>query len=377
MPAVSKAQQKFMGLVHALKKGDIGPEDVSADVEKAADSISDKDAKDFASTKHKGLPSKVEQLVRKMVREYLRETTLTELTESSEQLDEKLITYGNRASYGQIVFVAGGAGSGKGFAIDKFLDSASFKIRDVDEMKKQIQKLNAAGKLSIDSILSKYSSSIKPKDAELIKKIKSDGFDLKSMNLRNPDHVYALHVMVKAIGIKDSSLAALLSGKSNPQNLPNILFDITAKEISDITSVLPMLLNVGYEPNNIHLTWVLTNYSIAIKQNAERDRVVPADILLGTHVGAGNTIWGIVTSALPRGMNGRIDVILNNEENTIYSIQRGTDSKTGKKKPVVSGFLSLPVKKQGGGIIPEKVWRDTLFNWIKQNGPKELTANFE
>jgi len=42
MPAVSKAQQKFMGLVHALKKGDIGAGDVSADVEKAADSMSDK-----------------------------------------------------------------------------------------------------------------------------------------------------------------------------------------------------------------------------------------------------------------------------------------------------------------------------------------------
>ena len=370
MPAVSKAQQKFMGLVHALKKGDVGPEDVSADVEKAADSMSDKDAKDFASTKHKGLPNKVEQLVRKIVREYLRETTLTE---EAEQLDEKLITYGNRAPYGQIVFVAGGAGSGKGFAIKNFLDSFSFKVRDVDELKMQIQKLNAAGKLSIDDILKKFGASIKPKDAELIEKIKSDGFDLKSMNLRNPDHVYALHIMVKAMGIKDSSLAMLLAGKKNPENLPNILFDITAKEISDITSVLPMLLNAGYNPNNIHLTWVLANYSLAVKQNAGRDRVVPADILLGTHIGAGNTVWGIVTSALPKGMNGRIDVILNNRENTISY----KDSKGNEMNGAVKGFLALPVKKQGGSIIPESVWRDTLFNWIKENGPKELTANFQ
>jgi hypothetical protein len=42
----------------------------------------------------------------------------------------------------------------------------------------------------------------------------------------------------------------------------------------------------------------------------------------------------------------------------------------------VKGFLALPVKKQGGSIIPESIWRDTLFNWIKENGPKELTANF-
>ena len=58
MPAVSKAQQRFMGMVHAAQKGDM--ENPSPEVEKAADSMSDKDAKDFASTKHKGLPKKVE-----------------------------------------------------------------------------------------------------------------------------------------------------------------------------------------------------------------------------------------------------------------------------------------------------------------------------
>ena len=57
MPAVSKAQQRFMGMVHATQKGDM--ENPSPEVEKAADSMSDKDAKDFASTSHKGLPNKV------------------------------------------------------------------------------------------------------------------------------------------------------------------------------------------------------------------------------------------------------------------------------------------------------------------------------
>jgi hypothetical protein len=59
MPAVSKAQQKFMGMVHATKKGDM--ENPSPEVSKAADSMSDKDAKDFASTSHKGLPNKVKK----------------------------------------------------------------------------------------------------------------------------------------------------------------------------------------------------------------------------------------------------------------------------------------------------------------------------
>jgi hypothetical protein len=52
---VSKAQQKFMGMVHAAKKGE---KPASKEVAKAAKGMSKKDAEDFASTKHKGLPEK-------------------------------------------------------------------------------------------------------------------------------------------------------------------------------------------------------------------------------------------------------------------------------------------------------------------------------
>jgi hypothetical protein len=56
MPAVSKAQQRFMGMVHAVKKGDMPAP--SPEVAQAAASMKKVDAKDFASTKHKGLPEK-------------------------------------------------------------------------------------------------------------------------------------------------------------------------------------------------------------------------------------------------------------------------------------------------------------------------------
>jgi hypothetical protein len=70
MPSKSKAQQKFMGMVHALQKGDMKPSDASASVKKAAQSMSDKDAKDFASTSHKGLPKKVKQEILNKLKEY-------------------------------------------------------------------------------------------------------------------------------------------------------------------------------------------------------------------------------------------------------------------------------------------------------------------
>lgn len=56
MPAKSKAQQKFMGMVRRYQKegGKASPE-----VKKAAGSMTKKAAKDFASTKTKKLPEHV------------------------------------------------------------------------------------------------------------------------------------------------------------------------------------------------------------------------------------------------------------------------------------------------------------------------------
>lgn len=58
MPAKSKSQQRFMGMVRQCQKTG---ECASTAVKKAADSISTKDAKKFAKTKQKGLPEKVSE----------------------------------------------------------------------------------------------------------------------------------------------------------------------------------------------------------------------------------------------------------------------------------------------------------------------------
>ena len=54
--AVSKKQQRFLGMVRAAQKGEGA---ASPEVAQVACEISKKDAKDFAKTKHKGLPEKV------------------------------------------------------------------------------------------------------------------------------------------------------------------------------------------------------------------------------------------------------------------------------------------------------------------------------
>ena len=59
MPAKSQQQQKFMGLVHAYKKGEVPASKVSKAVKDAAKSMSKKSVKKYAQTDHDDLPKKV------------------------------------------------------------------------------------------------------------------------------------------------------------------------------------------------------------------------------------------------------------------------------------------------------------------------------
>jgi len=259
-------------------------------------------------------------------------------------LEEKLIMYGQGKRYGQIVFLAGGAGSGKGFAISNFMEKEKFKIRDVDEWKKGFLKLAQTRK--------QFS-------------------ELKGLQLKNPKDVYKLHMFVKEKGIKDKSLDLLLRD-SNTDRLPNIMFDITMKDASDIGSVLPKLIEAGYDSKNIHLTWVLTNYAVAIVNNRNRERVVPEDIMLLSHEGAAKSMYDVIKGKLPRGLNGAVRVILNNRENTIPYVDPETKKpmKTEQGDILVKDFTYLTFKKEGKSMGPESGVKKQLLGWISSNVPK-------
>lgn len=260
-----------------------------------------------------------------------------QMVEDYQSLEEKLIMYNNGKRYGQIVFLAGGAGSGKGFAIKNFMEKDKFKIRDVDEWKSAMIKLA---------------------------KEKGKNPELANLDLRQPKDVFKLHTVVKNLGIKDKTLDLLLTDLKQDR-LPNIIFDITLKELSDITDVLPRLIEAGYEANNIHLTWVLTNYRVAVKNNAERSRVVPEDILLQTHEGASKTMGQIVRGKAPKGLNGKIAVILNNPQHTVFF-----DTPNTKGKQVIKDFLYVTVKKEGKPFEKEANIQKQVFAWMKDNIPK-------
>ena len=278
------------------------------------------------------------------------------LTEQ-QYLEEKLIMLNNGRKDGQIVFLAGGAGSGKGFAAQNFMQKELFKVRDVDEWKKTFKKLA--------DLQGKYP-------------------EIKGLSLDKPDDVFKLHMFIKKLNLKNKTLDLMLSQLKDRKKLPNIMFDITAKDTKDVSQFLPRLLKAGYNPANIHLVWVLTDYKIAIKQNASRERVVPSDIMLQTHEGASSTVYNYVTGQGKRmQINGEIHVILNNKKNTVFFEPTGADRTSNMKKKdekgkrvdktnsaVVKDFTYLTLKKRGKPMTKEDKVMKQLYHWVVDNIPK-------
>lgn len=309
----------------------------------------------------------------------------------TQYLEEKVIQIGKGKKEGQVIFLAGGAGSGKGFAKSNFIDDRKFKALDVDEFKRLYIKLK------------KYP-------------------EVANMNLRNPDDVFKLHTFVKSKGVKNAAFQAMYRSAREGVAQPNIIFDVTMKDMDDLTDVVPHLLQAGYKKENIHIVWVLADYKVAVMRNKKRSRVVPDDILLKTHEGAAKSMTDMVIKGkYPSNMiNGDVHVILNNQENTIVfdafdrlikkaekmghkiSRKQGVGSPTitidgeelpekeGKKKIAdilginvsdvqdeqnltIKDFTYLTIKKTGKPL-DKGAWQDELYKWIRSNVPKSATT---
>ena len=258
-------------------------------------------------------------------------------------LEEKLIMYNQGKRYGQIVFLAGGAGSGKGFAIRNFMEKEKFKVRDVDEWKRAFMKIADAQ--------DKYP-------------------EIRGLKLKNSKDVAKIHAFVKKMGIKDKTIDLMLAD-ANSRHLPNIMFDITMKDANDIDQYMPKLIKAGYDAKNVHLTWVLTNYAVAIVNNQNRPRVVADDIMLLSHEGAATSMYEVIKGKLPRGLNGSVRVILNNLENTIPWVDPDTKKpmRTKQGNIKVRDFTYLTLKKEGKSIGPEMDVKRQILGWIAANVP--------
>ena len=82
MPALSKKQQKFFGIVRAIQKGEQAP--TTPETAKAAADMKKSDVKKFASTKHKGLPEK------KVTKNLKELTSYTDFIKKSKESSERM-----------------------------------------------------------------------------------------------------------------------------------------------------------------------------------------------------------------------------------------------------------------------------------------------
>lgn len=274
------------------------------------------------------------------------------LSEQYEVLLEKLITFGGQAypKFGNIVIMAGGAGSGKGFIKDKLVGIEG-RVFDVDELK------TLASKTPI-----------------IQKRVKAEfGVELDKLaaNLKDPENVAKLHEIIgDALDLPDRRMQAFYKSilVGSDERKPNIIFDVTLKDLRKLQNITRQVGSIGYQKENIHIVWVVNDIEVAKAQNLKRARTVPTEILVNTHRGASNTMQDILNlgKGLSKYMNGDIVFAFN---------KVGVDSdvvKSGSGGMYVKDANYFYAKRKGKAPIPVKELDTDLKRKIKSYVPKDV-----
>lgn len=277
-----------------------------------------------------------------------------DIVESLVLLNEKLITLGGKVypPFGNVVIMAGGAGSGKGFIKSNLigLEGANF---DVDELKK----------LAI-------------KSDKIEQKVKEEmGIDFTELrkpgSLKKPENVALLHDIIGTLlnlddKKKETMFASILIAA--PDRKPNIIFDTTLATISKLANLTRSLIKIGYDPKNIHIVWVVNDIEIAKTQNLKRSRTVPTEILVNTHRGVSQTMNDILSMGkeLTKYMDGDI-VFAFNKVNVDAAL-----AKSAAGGHYIKDAAFFYVKKSGHLVTSPDKLSDTIKQKIKAYVPKEV-----
>jgi len=251
-----------------------------------------------------------------------------------DQLNEVLITFGKKAypKFGNVVILAGGAGSGKGFVKANLLGIEGFSF-DVDELKKLALKAPGLKKLV-------------KKELDL---------DMDKMNSKNPKDVSKLHYLISDYLRLDKTKRSSLYNSiftADPRRKPNLIFDVTLARLGKLEELSHAVQELGYDKKNIHLVWVINDIEIAKKQNLQRSRTVDTDILVNTHRGASQSMADIVK------MGNRIKKWLDGDVVFAFSRIKVDDTETG------AADIPLAKSDKGG----QYVLKGAKFFYIKKAG---------
>ena len=274
------------------------------------------------------------------------------IAEQAEMLMEKLITFGGKAypKFGNVLIMAGGAGSGKGF-IQQNLIGLEGKSFDPDELKK------LAGKSPL-----------------INKRVKDEfGVDLKDLGskLKVPENVSKLHEIIgDALNLPNRKQAAFFASvmSADPDRKPNIIFDTTLKDATKLQKLSRQVTELGYEKKNIHIVWVVNDIEMAKKQNLTRPRVVPAEILVNTHRGASNTMGDILRmgEALRKYMDGDIVFAFNKMNVDTELVKSDHGGQYMKEADYVY------IKRAGKSLPPLNTLNKRMLAKVKSYVPKNI-----
>lgn len=259
-------------------------------------------------------------------------------------LSEALMTFGPKAypKFGNIVILAGGAGSGKGFQKDNLLGIEGINL-DVDALKE-----------------------LAAKAPKFIEKIKSEtGRDISKLDMKNPKDVSQMHYVLNDVyQIPDKKQGALFGSivLANPERKPNLIFDVTLKDMSKLVSIATAAEDLGYDKKNIHIVWVVNEVNIAMEQNKARKRTVPEEILFATHQGAALTMKRVLDMGdnLKQYMDGAIYISFNKIHTDVTTVKSG--------RPGASS--ALPGRKGNGSYIKE-----SNYFLVKRQGHPQLHSS--
>lgn len=265
---------------------------------------------------------------------------------SRKQLTEDIITFGGKLypKFGQVVILAGGAGSGKGFVKDNLLGIEGI-VFDVDRLKELLvasMRFNA--------------------------KVKEEfGVDLKQIDFKNTEDVSTLHEIVSILNIPDKKTEAVIRSVlvADPSRKPNLIFDVTLKDLTKFFNIIRQVQQMGYVKKNVSLVWILNELEIALQQNAKRARTVAPEILISTHKGASYTMTEILSMGedLSQYMDGDIWLVFNKAK-VDSDVER---SEAGGMYIKSANYVQL--KKQSGQVVDISKLTADVVSKIKKYVP--------